>query len=44
MIDAAQTAFLIACEKKRRSAVRTISLDETDTALAIAKGNKVLAS
>ena len=43
VIDTAQSAFFIAREKKRRTAVRTIGLDETHMSFGIAEGDEVFA-
>ena len=43
VIDAAQAAFLVAAEEQRRAAMRTIGIDQTNLALAVAEGDQVFA-
>jgi hypothetical protein len=43
MVDAANAALLIATEVKRGAAVRTVSLDDADFVVGVAKGDQILA-
>jgi len=43
VIDAAQPAFLVAPEKERHAAMRTILLDQPDAPLGVAEGDEFLA-
>ena len=41
VVNAAQAALFVAAEEKRRAAVRTVLVEQTDPALAVAKGDEV---
>ena len=43
VIDAAQTAFLVAAEEQRRAAVRAEFVDQADAALGVTERDEVLA-
>jgi hypothetical protein len=43
MIDAPQTALLVAPIKERGAPVRTVFVQKTNSAVAIAKGNEIFA-
>src|SRR2546428_11524164 len=43
VVDAAQTVFFVSAKEERRATMRAISIETTDTAIRVAKGNQLLA-
>ena len=43
MINAAQAALFVAAKKQRRAAVGAMFFEQTDSALAVAKGDQIFA-